>query len=138
MNRSSMDGPSSEKSILPWFWIIEYLTSLQQVPTSILYGIILLANFIRRFILLLWVLDDKKSFFFYNSDLIKEAPPLPDDLKGKVDELVALRCLEELYGVGYEPSASTVELGEKVGVDLSETCKDVLECILQEVSWGFW
>ncbi|GLT52044.1 hypothetical protein SLA2020_254060 [Shorea laevis] len=62
-----MTDISSLDSSLPWYWIIEYLSSFKQVDTSVLH------------------------------DLIERSPDLPDDLVKNAKERFALRRLEELF-----------------------------------------
>lgn len=66
---------------------------------------------------------------FFVSDLIELTPELPDDLGKNMREMLALRCLEYLFG----PTNGTTTLDSKVGFDFSKSCEDVLQCILHEV-----
>lgn len=103
-----MDGLadfSSAGSSLLWLWIIEYLASFKEVDTSILH------------------------------DLIETAPEIPDDLAKVTREMVALRCLEDLFGSSDKVNNDGLSCTEnKVGFALSESCEDVLQQILQETS----
>lgn len=55
-------------SSLPWLWILEYLSTFQQVDTNILHG------------------------------LVERIPDLPDEQTKNTRERVSLRCLEQLFG----------------------------------------
>ncbi|XVF07268.1 hypothetical protein REPUB_Repub06bG0123700 [Reevesia pubescens] len=90
---------------LPWLWIIEYVSSFPQIDISIIRA------------------------------LIEAAPVLPEDLGENTGEMVALRCLEELFGPknGLENVAPP---DSRVAFDLSSSCEDVLDHILQEVPFS--
>lgn len=91
-----MDGKSSSELSLPWFWIIEYLAKFKQVKPSLLHGI------------------------------IKAAPELPAHLGKNMEEVVSLRCLEELCGPRNGSMNSTwSSLGSKAKIDTSKSCKNV-------------
>ncbi|KAK3439507.1 hypothetical protein EUGRSUZ_C04382 [Eucalyptus grandis] len=93
-----MDGKSSSELSLPWFWIIEYLAKFEQVKPSLLHGI------------------------------IKAAPELPAHLGKNMEEVVSLRCLEELCGFRNGSMNSTLSsLGSKAKIDTSKSCKNVLQ-----------
>ena len=68
------------------------------------------------------------------SDLVQSAPELPDDLGKNTREMIALRCLEDFIAPqnGITSNGPSAE-GPKVQFDLSESCEDVLQRILQEV-----
>ncbi|XP_044494949.1 uncharacterized protein LOC123217927 isoform X2 [Mangifera indica] len=94
---------SSGNPNLPWLWIIEYAASFKQVDTSVLH------------------------------DLVEMAPQLPDDLAKNTTGMVALRCLEDMFGDANEHINDFLSETEvKVGFALSESCEDVLQRILQE------
>ncbi|XP_007028829.2 PREDICTED: uncharacterized protein LOC18599003 isoform X1 [Theobroma cacao] len=98
-----MLGMFSSGPSLPWLWIIEYLSSFRQIDTSIIRG------------------------------LIEAAPVLPDDLGENTREMIALRCLEELFG----PTNGLRDVAppdSRVVFDLAASCEDVLKHIVQEVS----
>ncbi|KAG2685492.1 hypothetical protein I3760_10G127900 [Carya illinoinensis] len=100
-----MDEASGCASSQTWIWVIEALASFKEVDVSILH------------------------------DLIKMAPELPDNLGKNMREMLALRCLEVLFG----PSNGITKdgcsfLASKVGFDMSKSCEDVLEHIVQETS----
>ncbi|KAG2687022.1 hypothetical protein I3760_09G034500 [Carya illinoinensis] len=100
-----MDEASGCASSLAWIWVIEALASFKEVDVSILH------------------------------DLIEMAPDLPDNLGKNMREMLALRCLEVLSG----PSNGITKdgcssLASKVGFDMSKSCEDVLEHIVQETS----
>lgn len=66
--------------------------------------------------------------------MIEAAPEIPDDLGKNTREMVALRCLEDLFCRSDNGIANDVTSKElKVTFDLSESCEDVLQSILQEV-----
>ncbi|KAJ0043095.1 hypothetical protein Pint_17934 [Pistacia integerrima] len=96
---------SSADSRLPWLWIIEYLAGFKQVETSIIH------------------------------DLVEMVPDLPEELAKNMREMVALRCLEDLFGASNgHANDGLSEMVEKVGFSLSESCEDVLQHILQKSS----
>ncbi|KAF5474109.1 hypothetical protein F2P56_006040 [Juglans regia] len=100
-----MDEASGCASSLAWIWVIEALASFKEVDVSILH------------------------------DLIEMVPELPDNLGKNMREMLALRCLEVLFG----PSNGITKdgcssLASKVGFDMSKSCEDVLEHIVQETS----
>ncbi|KAJ6756319.1 RING/FYVE/PHD ZINC FINGER SUPERFAMILY PROTEIN [Salix purpurea] len=100
-----MDDPSGSATTLAWLWVIEYLASFPHIEHSIL------------------------------RELIEAAPEIPDDFGKNTREMVALRCLEDLFcrrdnGVANDVTSK----GLKVTFDLSESCEDVLQSILQETS----
>ncbi|XP_041026503.1 uncharacterized protein LOC121266761 [Juglans microcarpa x Juglans regia] len=100
-----MDEASGCASSHAWIWVIEALASFKEVDVSILH------------------------------DLIKMAPDLPDNLGKNMREMLALRCLEVLFG----PSNGITKdgcssLASNVGFDISKSCEDVLEHIVQETS----
>lgn len=75
-------------------------------------------------------------FFFFHPDLIETAPEIPDDLAKVTREMVALRCLEDLFGSSDKVNNDGLSCTEnKVGFALSESCEDVLQQILQEVMY---
>ncbi|KAK9290208.1 hypothetical protein L1049_008374 [Liquidambar formosana] len=90
---------------LPWLWVIEALASCEQVDISLL------------------------------NDLIKRAPEFPDNVGKNTREMIALRCLEGVFRPSNEiindiPSAPD----SKIGFNSSESCEDVLQRILREMS----
>ncbi|XP_022746289.1 uncharacterized protein LOC111296311 [Durio zibethinus] len=84
----------------------------------------------------LWIIEYLSSFPQMDTsvirDLIETAPVSPDGLGKNTSERVALRCLEEVFGPknGLENVAPP---DSRVAFDLSSSCEDVLEHILQEV-----
>lgn len=76
--------------------------------------------------------------FYYFSlllGLIEAAPVLPDDLGKNTREMIALRCLEELFG----PTNGLRDVAppdSRVVFDLAASCEDVLKHIVQEVKYG--
>ncbi|WCJ33924.1 hypothetical protein M5689_015258 [Euphorbia peplus] len=102
-----MDEDEHSRSALKlaWLGVIEYVASLQEVDPSLLHG------------------------------LIAEAPVFPEDLRKDTREMVALRCLEDLFGSMNEgqsniPSASK----PKFTFDMSNSCEDVLLSTLKETA----
>ncbi|CAK8571239.1 unnamed protein product [Lathyrus sativus] len=94
-----MNGTKDEPFLaLPWHWIMESLAGFKEIPLSTLQG------------------------------LVDAAPVRQDDFCENTKELVALRCLEELYA-----SFSSSILDSSVEVDSSGSCEDVLREILHEV-----
>ncbi|KAF2290035.1 hypothetical protein GH714_042465 [Hevea brasiliensis] len=72
---------------------------------------------------------------YFLSDLIDAAPILPEDLGKSMREMVALRCLEQLFGTSNEVVNDVPSVREpKHTFDFSQTCEDVLESILKETS----
>ncbi|KAJ6778703.1 RING/FYVE/PHD ZINC FINGER SUPERFAMILY PROTEIN [Salix koriyanagi] len=68
-------------------------------------------------------------------ELIEAAPEIPDDFGKNTREMVALRCLEDLFCRSDNGVANDVTSKElKVTFDLSESCEDVLQSILQETT----
>ena len=66
--------------------------------------------------------------------MIEAAPEIPDVFGKNTREMLALRCLEDLFCRGDNGVANDVTSKElKVTFDLSESCEDVLQSILQEV-----
>lgn len=104
-----MDEMTKGEAAIAWGWLLEALAGFKEVGVSLLH------------------------------DLIKMAPDLPEDLETKVNERVALRCLEDLFSPGDVPaplpstSTSTSTHHSKVTFDLSESCDDVLQRIVNEV-----
>ncbi|XP_017981924.1 PREDICTED: uncharacterized protein LOC18591106 isoform X2 [Theobroma cacao] len=85
----------------------------------------------------LWIIEYLSSFSKIDTSiirgLIEAAPVLPHGLGTNTTEMVSLRCLEELFGP--ENDFKDVDVPDsRVVFDLSESCKDVLKQILQEVS----
>ncbi|KAH7512460.1 hypothetical protein FEM48_Zijuj12G0093100 [Ziziphus jujuba var. spinosa] len=100
----SMDNMPDSESVA-WLWVIEAIASFKEVGPSLLY------------------------------DLVKTAPKLPDNLGKNTRERIALRCLEALFVPcnGNTSDVPSVQ-GSKVRFELSESCEDVLQRILQETS----
>lgn len=64
------------------------------------------------------------------------APELPDDLAKSTREMVALRCLEDLFSPSDKVNDDDLSATDKkVEFALSESCEDVLQRILQEVMY---
>ncbi|KAJ0080695.1 hypothetical protein Patl1_10768 [Pistacia atlantica] len=103
---------SSGNPNLPWLWIIEYLASFKQVDTSVLHGM-----------------------YVQIENLVEMAPQLPMDLAKNAREMVAFRCLEDMFGdTNKHVNDCLSDTKEKVGFALSESCEEVLQHILQETS----
>ncbi|GAB2266988.1 hypothetical protein Dimus_001974 [Dionaea muscipula] len=102
---SGMNKADEESaSRLAWSWVIEALARSHDVNTSLLY------------------------------DLIKKMLQLSGDLEINAREVVALRCLEDLFPFsnGLENDNIT-SFQSKIGMDSSKSCEDALHCLLQEV-----
>ncbi|XP_062013712.1 uncharacterized protein LOC133730064 [Rosa rugosa] len=96
-----MGKMSAFESAIAWGLAVEALASSKQVAVSILH------------------------------DLIAQIPPnLPDDLRNRVNERVALRCLEELFGAHDAPPVRR----SKLSFELSESCQQVLRRIVNETA----
>ncbi|XP_049402291.1 uncharacterized protein LOC125866050 isoform X1 [Solanum stenotomum] len=92
-------------SSLPWIWVIEALASSSEIDASLLIN------------------------------LVKRTPEISDDLGRNAREMVSLRILESLF-VRKNSGANSVASvpGDKVELDPSRDCEDVLRCILLEMS----
>ncbi|KAL5572999.1 hypothetical protein UlMin_022596 [Ulmus minor] len=100
-----MENLTGLESNLAWIWVIEALASFKEVGPSLLH------------------------------DLVDTAPELPDDLGKNTNEMVALKCLEGLFApVCANTSEAPSVQDSKVRFDLSESCEDVLQRILQGTS----
>ncbi|XP_059462339.1 uncharacterized protein LOC132191381 isoform X2 [Corylus avellana] len=100
-----MDESSRYTSKLEWIWVIEALASFKEVDISILH------------------------------DLIEIAPELPHNLGRNMREMLALRCLEGLFGPSNGiTNASCSAPASKVCFDFSKSCEDVLQHIVHETS----
>ncbi|XP_004249272.1 uncharacterized protein [Solanum lycopersicum] len=92
-------------SSLPWIWVIEALASSREIDTSLLIN------------------------------LVKKTPAISDDLGRNAREMVSLRLLESLFVRENSDANSVASVpGDKVELDPSRDCEDVLRCILLEVS----
>lgn len=84
----------------------------------------------------LWVMETLASFERVDISLLKDlmikAPEVSDNLGRNVKEMIALRCLEALFS-GITNDVHPV-VHSKMGFDPSESCEDVLQCILRKVS----
>ncbi|XP_065855975.1 uncharacterized protein [Euphorbia lathyris] len=99
------DEPSRSALKLAWLWVIEYVASLQEIDPSFLHG------------------------------LIAEAPEFLGDLGKETREMVALRCLEDLFGSRNEGESDAPSAAKpKFTFDISNSCEDVLLSILKETS----
>ncbi|XP_030544512.2 uncharacterized protein LOC115751001 isoform X2 [Rhodamnia argentea] len=100
-----MDSKSLAELSLPWIWIIEYLAKFEQVKPSLLHVI------------------------------IKAAPEMPAHLRENMEEVVSLRCLEELCGTRNGSMNSTSSSFEsKAKINASYSCKSVLQYMLHNGS----
>lgn len=76
-----------------------------------------------------------KGFCFcvLNSELVEMVPTeYSDDLTKRTNEAVALRCLEDLCGIA-SADDNVPSVQNKIEIDLSRSCEDVLQQILQQV-----
>lgn len=75
-------------------------------------------------------------FGLHISDLLQVIPAYRDGLGPNANEIIALRCLEDLFS---SPKGITGAHGHKVEFDISENCYNVLQRTLQEVrsTFGF-
>ncbi|CAN4118580.1 unnamed protein product [Withania somnifera] len=105
LQQSFMATKLSCTSSLPWIWVIEALASSSEIDTSLLIN------------------------------LVKGTPEISDDLGRNAREMVSLRVLESLF-VKKNSDANNVASvpGDKIELDPSMGCEDVLRCILLEVS----
>ncbi|MED6206786.1 hypothetical protein PIB30_029980 [Stylosanthes scabra] len=94
-------------SSLPWLWVIQALASSNQINISLL------------------------------QDLVSAAPVAQDDFCEKTRELIALRCLEEIFDsthrVECDAAAVSASLDSRIRFDFSSSCEDVLQKILDEI-----
>lgn len=68
------------------------------------------------------------------SGLIDLAPELPEDLGKKTREMVALRCIEHLFGSRNDAETNNPSADKpNVTFDMSRSCEDVLLSIMKEV-----
>ncbi|OMO89592.1 hypothetical protein CCACVL1_07748 [Corchorus capsularis] len=76
-----------------------------------------------------------RVFYYFSllSDLIQEAPVISRNIRGNTKEMLALRCLEELFGAN-NSLTNVAPPDSRVTFDLSLSCNDVLQQILREVS----
>ncbi|XP_004516067.1 uncharacterized protein [Cicer arietinum] len=100
-SNNNNDEPSEPFSTLPWHWVMEALAGFKEITTSTLQG------------------------------LIDAAPVRTDNFGENTKELIAMRCLEEIYASSSSFSSSTLD--SRVGLDFSRTCDGVLQEILREV-----
>lgn len=69
------------------------------------------------------------------SVIIKAAPEMPAHLRENMEEVVSLRCLEELCGIRNGSMNSTwSSLESKAKINTSNSCKNVLQYMLHNVS----
>lgn len=63
------------------------------------------------------------------------APVAQDDFCEKTRELIALRCLEEIFHSAHRIDCddAAASLDSRVGFDFSSSCEDVLQQIVDEV-----
>ncbi|MED6184211.1 hypothetical protein PIB30_045242 [Stylosanthes scabra] len=93
-------------SSLPWLWVIQAVASSNQIKISIL------------------------------QDLVSAAPVAQDDFCEKTRELIALRCLEEIFDSAHRvecDAAVSAGLDSRVRFDFSSSCEDVLQKIMDEI-----
>ncbi|TMX04325.1 hypothetical protein EJD97_009839 [Solanum chilense] len=92
-------------SNLPWTWVIETLATSKEIDTSLLI------------------------------DLVKQIPEISDEMGRNARELVSLRVLETLsvQEISHANNDASVP-GDKIELDQSVHCEDVLHHLLLEVS----
>ncbi|CAN4094728.1 unnamed protein product [Withania somnifera] len=91
---------------LPWIWVIETLATSCEIDTSILI------------------------------DLVKQIPEISDDMGKNARELVSLRVLETLSVLEISNASNDASVpGDKIDLDKSVHCEDVLRHLLLGVSW---
>ncbi|KAK7244635.1 hypothetical protein RIF29_39460 [Crotalaria pallida] len=103
---SPVDSPSEDDaSSLPWLWVIQALAASKEIPISTLQG------------------------------LIDVAPVAPDDFCEKTRELLAMRCLEDVFGSvpRTDCDEASTSIDSRVRFDFSLGCEDVLQQILNEI-----
>ncbi|KAL3719678.1 hypothetical protein ACJRO7_004626 [Eucalyptus globulus] len=72
-----------------------------------------------------WIIEHLAKF---EQGIIKAAPELPARLGKIIEEVVSLRCLEDLCGPRNGSMNSTwSSLGSKAKIDTSKSCKNVLQ-----------
>lgn len=73
---------------------------------------------------------------FFLTDLMIKVPVASDNLGRNVKEMVALRCLEALFchGNGITNDAH-LTVHSRIEFDPSDSCEDVLQCILHKVTY---
>ncbi|KAI3463897.1 hypothetical protein Pfo_020560 [Paulownia fortunei] len=99
-----MDCQLSCTSPLPRIWVIETLARSNQVDISLLL------------------------------DLLEKTPEISDDLGRNARELVSLRILESFFGQGARANPASSASSQKIRLDPSDSCEDVLRRILTETS----
>lgn len=68
------------------------------------------------------------------TDLVKKIPEISDDLGRNAREMVCLRVLESLFVRKNSDANSVASVpGDKIELDPSRDCEDVLRCIFLEV-----
>ncbi|XP_059295957.1 uncharacterized protein LOC132049247 [Lycium ferocissimum] len=105
LQQSFMATKLSCTSSLPWIWVIEALASFNEIDPSLLIN------------------------------LVKRTPELSDDLGRNAREMVSLRVLEGLFARKSSDANNVASVpGDKIELDPSRSCEDVLRRILLEVS----
>ncbi|KAL7151025.1 hypothetical protein ABFS83_04G004000 [Erythranthe nasuta] len=99
-----MDSQISRTSSLPWILVIDTLARSKQVKLSLLL------------------------------DLLDNTPAMPDDLGKNVRELLSLRLLESFSAQGALASPVPSPASQKIRLDPSDCCENVLQQILAETS----
>ena len=67
---------------------------------------------------------------------MNKVPEVSNNLGGNAKEMIALRCLEALFGHGNGITHDAHPIvHSKMGFDLSKNCEDVLQCILHKVTY---
>ncbi|KAK4377936.1 hypothetical protein RND71_004232 [Anisodus tanguticus] len=104
LQQSFMATKLSCTSSQPWIWVIEALASSNEIDTSLLIN------------------------------LVKRTPELSDDLARNAREMVSLRILESLFVQKISGANNVASVpGDKIKLDPSRSCEDVLHRILLEV-----
>ncbi|PIN17317.1 hypothetical protein CDL12_10030 [Handroanthus impetiginosus] len=104
LKQAFMDCQISCTSPLPWIWVIETLACSNQVDISLLL------------------------------DLLEKTPEISHDLGRNARELVSLRILESFFSRGACENSVSSFLSQKIRLDPSDNCEDVLLRILTETS----
>ncbi|GAV57285.1 hypothetical protein CFOL_v3_00823 [Cephalotus follicularis] len=84
----------------------------------------------------IWIIEYLAGFKEVDTSILHDLIEMaPDDVRKNTSEVVALRCLEDFCGHINESTNGVPSASEsKAAFDLSESCGDVLQRILQETS----
>lgn len=120
---------SASSSALAWRWTVEALASFKEVKHSLLRGTH--CQLFRSFRVQLLLYN---SAFYLFTDVIDEGKELPEVTRKNAGEMIALRCLEGLFGpLNYSGENGPPAEQSKVMFDSSECCEDVLKRVCKEV-----